>query len=155
MMNFKKFVQPYSKLNLDHFHDIIALRIKIFVIEQDCPYQDLDGKDKLAHHLFYTNNEDEVIAATRILPQNISYAEVSIGRVVVDESCRGTGLGHLIMEESMNFVQDEFGQVDIRLSAQKHLENYYGKHGFKSTGKEYLEDGIPHVEMLYTSSPPK
>ena len=155
MMNFKKFVQPYSKLNLDHFHDIIALRIKIFVIEQDCPYQDLDGKDKLAHHLFYTNNEDEVIAATRILPQNISYAEVSIGRVVVDESYRGTGLGHLIMEESMNFVQDEFGQVDIRLSAQKHLENYYGKHGFKSTGKEYLEDGIPHVEMLYTSSPPK
>ena len=100
MMNFKKFVQPYSKLSLDHFHDIIALRIKIFVIEQDCPYQDLDGKDKLAHHLFYTNNEDEVIAATRILPQNISYTEVSIGRVVVDESCRGTGLGHLIMEES-------------------------------------------------------
>ena len=155
MMNFKKFVQPYSKLSLDHFHDIIALRIKIFVIEQDCPYQDLDGKDKLAHHLFYTNNEDEVIAATRILPQNISYTEVSIGRVVVDESCRGTGLGHLIMEESINFVKDEFGQVDIRLSAQKHLENYYRKHGFKSTGKAYLEDGIPHVEMLYTSPPAK
>ena len=151
MMNFKKFVHPYSTLSLDHFHDIIALRIKIFVIEQDCPYQDLDGKDKLAHHLFYTNNEDEVIAATRILPQNISYAEVSIGRVVVDERCRGTGLGHLIMEESMNFVQAEFGQVDVRLSAQKHLENYYGKHGFRSTGKEYLEDGIPHVEMLYKS----
>ena len=153
MMNFKKFVQPYSTLSLDHFHDIIALRIKIFVIEQDCPYQDLDGKDKLAHHLFYTNNEDEVVAATRILPQNISYAEVSIGRVVVDERCRGTGLGHLIMEESMNFVQAEFGQVDVRLSAQKHLENYYGKHGFRSTGKEYLEDGIPHVEMLYKSEP--
>jgi len=151
MMNFKKFVQLYSTLSLDHFHDIIALRIKIFVIEQDCPYQDLDGKDKLAHHLFYTNNEDEVVAATRILPQNISYAEVSIGRVVVDEKCRGTGLGHLIMEESMNFVQAEFGQVDVRLSAQKHLENYYGKHGFRSTGKEYLEDGIPHVEMLYKS----
>ena len=123
MMNFKKFVQPYSALSLDHFHDIIALRIKIFVIEQDCPYQDLDGKDKLAYHLFYTNNEGEVVAATRILPQNISYAEVSVGRVVVDESCRGTGLGHLIMEESMKFVQAEFGPVDVRLSAQKHLEN--------------------------------
>ena len=151
MMNFKKFVQPYSALSLDHFHDIIALRIKIFVIEQDCPYQDLDGKDKLAYHLFYTNNEGEVVAATRILPQNTSYTEVSVGRVVVDESCRGTGLGHLIMEESMNFIQVEFGPVDVRLSAQKHLENYYGKHGFKSTGREYLEDGIPHVEMLYTS----
>ena len=151
MMNFKKFVQPYSALSLDHFHDIIALRIKIFVIEQDCPYQDLDGKDKLAYHLFYKNNEGEVVAATRILPQKISYAEVSVGRVVVDERFRGTGLGHLIMKESMNFVQAEFGPVDVRLSAQKHLENYYGKHGFKSTGKEYLEDGIPHVEMLYTS----
>jgi ElaA protein len=127
------------------------LRIKIFVIEQDCPYQDLDGKDKLAYHLFYTNTKNEVVAATRILPQNISYTEVSIGRVVVDESCRGTGIGHLIMKESMDFVLAKFGRVDVRLSAQKHLENYYGKHGFMSTGKEYLEDGIPHVEMLYKS----
>jgi ElaA protein len=150
-MNLKKIIQPFSALSLDHLHDIIALRIKIFVIEQDCPYQDLDGKDKLAYHLFYTNTKNEVVAATRILPQNISYTEVSIGRVVVDESCRGTGIGHLIMKESMDFVLAEFGRVDVRLSAQKHLENYYGKHGFMSTGKEYLEDGIPHVEMLYKS----
>ena len=150
-MNFKKFVRHYSSLSLDHFHDIIALRIKIFVIEQNCPYQDLDGKDKRAFHLFYTNNRNEVVAATRILPQNVSYAEVSVGRVVVDKSFRRTGLGHLIMEESMNFIQAEFGLIDVRLSAQKHLENYYEKHGFKSTGKEYLEDGIPHIEMLYKS----
>jgi len=154
-MNIEKNVAHYSQLNIDHFHDIIALRIKIFVIEQDCPYQDLDGKDKVAYHLFYTNNKDEVVAATRILPQNISYAEVSIGRVVVDKDYRGLGLGDLIMKESMNFVQAEFGQVNVRLSAQKHLENYYGKHGFKSTGKEYLEDGIPHVEMLYECDPKK
>ena len=152
-MNFKKNVAHYSKLSIDHFHDIIALRINIFVIEQDCPYQDLDGKDKLAYHLFYTNNKDDVIAATRILPQSISYAEVSIGRVVVDKDCRGLGMGDLIMEESMNFVQAKFGKVNVRLSAQKHLENYYGKHGFASTGKEYLEDGIPHVEMLYEYKP--
>ena len=154
-MNIEKNVAHYSQLNIDHFHDIIALRIKIFVIEQDCPYQDLDGKDKVGYHLFYTNNKDEVVAATRILPQNISYAEVSIGRVVVDKDYRGLGLGDLIMKESMNFVQAEFGQVNVRLSAQKHLENYYGKHGFKSTGKEYLEDGIPHVEMLYECDPKK
>tara|TARA_B100001287_G_scaffold188125_1_gene158850 strand:+ start:226 stop:690 length:465 start_codon:yes stop_codon:yes gene_type:complete len=154
-MNIEKNVAHYSQLNIDHFHDIIALRIKIFVIEQDCPYQDLDGKDKVGYHLFYTNNKDEVVAATRILPQNISYAEVSIGRVVVDKDYRGLGLGDLIMKESMNFVQAEFGQVNIRLSAQKHLENYYGKHGFASTGKEYLEDGIPHVEMLYECAPKK
>ena len=80
-MNIEKNVAHYSQLNIDHFHDIIALRIKIFVIEQDCPYQDLDGKDKVGYHLFYTNNKDEVVAATRILPQNISYAEVSLSLI--------------------------------------------------------------------------
>lgn len=148
-MNFTKFIKHFSDLSLEHFHDIIALRIKIFVIEQDCPYQDLDGKDKLAYHLFYTNDKHEVIAATRILEQNISYKEVSVGRVVVDQGCRGSGMGHEIMKQSMAFVMQKFGAVDVRLSAQKHLENYYEKHGFKSTGKEYLEDGIPHVEMLF------
>ena len=150
-MNFRKFIQPYTELNLDDFHDIIALRIKIFVIEQDCPYQDLDGNDKLAFHLYFKDEKNQIVAATRILPQNIAYDEVSIGRVVVDKSSRGTGLGHELMEQSMVFVQSQFGAADVRLSAQKHLENYYEKHGFKSTGKEYLEDGIPHVEMLFKS----
>ncbi|MEJ6589819.1 MAG: GNAT family N-acetyltransferase [Crocinitomicaceae bacterium] len=150
-MNFRKFIQAYTELNLDDFHDIIALRIKIFVIEQDCPYQDLDGNDKLAFHLYFKDEKNQIVAATRILPQNIAYDEVSIGRVVVDKSSRGTGLGHELMEQSMVFVQSQFGAADVRLSAQKHLENYYEKHGFKSTGKEYLEDGIPHVEMLFKS----
>ena len=150
-MNFRKFIQAYTELNLDDFHDIIALRIKIFVIEQDCPYQDLDGNDKLAFHLYFKDEKNQIVAATRILPQNIAYDEVSIGRVVVDKSSRGTGLGHELMEQSMAFVQSQFGAADVRLSAQKHLENYYEKHGFKSTGKEYLEDGIPHVEMLFKS----
>ena len=150
-MNFRKFIQAYTELNLDDFHDIIALRIKIFVIEQDCPYQDLDGNDKLAFNLYFKDEKNQIVAATRILPQNIAYDEVSIGRVVVDKSSRGTGLGHELMEQSMVFVQSQFGAADVRLSAQKHLENYYEKHGFKSTGKEYLEDGIPHVEMLFKS----
>ena len=150
-MNFRKFIQAYTELNLDDFHDIIALRIKIIVIEQDCPYQDLDGNDKLAFHLYFKDEKNQIVAATRILPQNIAYDEVSIGRVVVDKSSRGTGLGHELMEQSMVFVQSQFGAADVRLSAQKHLENYYEKHGFKSTGKEYLEDGIPHVEMLFKS----
>ena len=150
-MNFNKFVKKYSDLDLDDFHDIIALRIKIFVIEQDCPYQDLDGNDKLAFHLYFKDTENQIVAATRVLPQNIAYNEVSIGRVVVDENYRGTGLGHELMKQSMVFVERQFGVTDVRLSAQKHLENYYGKHGFTSTGKEYLEDGIPHVEMLFKS----
>lgn len=148
-MKFEHQVKSFQELSLEEFHDIIALRIQIFIIEQNCPYQEVDGKDKLAHHLFFKNEMDEIIAVTRILPQGISYEEVAIGRVVVHEDYRGTGLGNQLMADSMNFVRDKYGEVPVRLSAQKHLENYYGNHGFKSTGKEYLEDGIPHVEMLY------
>ena len=148
-MKFEHQVKSFQELSLEEFHDIIALRIQIFIIEQNCPYQEVDGKDKLAHHLFFKNEMDEIIAVTRILPQGIFYTEVAIGRVVVHEDYRGTGLGNQLMADSMNFVKDKYGEVPVRLSAQKHLENYYGNHGFKSTGKEYLEDGIPHVEMLY------
>ena len=148
-MKFEHQVKSFQELSLEEFHDIIALRIQIFIIEQNCPYQEVDGKDKLAHHLFFKNEMDEIIAVSRILPQGISYTEVAIGRVVVHEDYRGTGLGNQLMADSMNFVRDKYGEVPVRLSAQKHLENYYGNHGFKSTGKEYLEDGIPHVEMLY------
>ena len=149
-MKFQHEVKHFNDLSLSEFHDLIALRIQIFVIEQDCPYQEVDGKDKIAFHLFFKNEKDEMIATTRILPQGISYEEVAIGRVVVHEDHRGTGLGNQLMADSMSFVEKQFVKVSVRLSAQKHLENYYGKHGFKSTGKEYLEDGIPHIEMLYT-----
>ena len=149
-MKFEHEVKHFNELSTEEFHDLIALRIQIFVIEQDCPYQEVDGKDKVAFHLFFKNENNEMIATTRILPQGISYEEVAIGRVVVHENYRGTGLGHQLMADSMCFVEQEFGKGPVRLSAQKHLENYYGNHGFQSTGKEYLEDGIPHIEMLYS-----
>ena len=149
-MKFEHEVKHFNELSTEEFHDLIALRIQIFVIEQDCPYQEVDGKDKVAFHLFFKNENNEMIATTRILPQGISYDEVAIGRVVVHENYRGTGLGHQLMADSMSFVEQNFGKVPVRLSAQKHLENYYGNHGFQSTGKEYLEDGIPHIEMLYS-----
>ena len=84
-MTFKKIINHFSDISAAHFNDIVALRIKIFVIEQNCPYQELDGKDKDAIHLYYMDSEDTVVAATRILPTQISYEEVSIGRVVVAE----------------------------------------------------------------------
>lgn len=142
-------VKKYSELSIDEFHDIIQLRIEVFVIEQNCPYQDLDGKDKKAHHLFCKNKKGEILATSRILPEGISYQEVAIGRIVTSEKARGTGLGHELLEKSMNFCKEEYGPGPIRLSAQKHLENYYNRHNFFSTGKEYLEDGIPHIEMLF------
>lgn len=143
-------VKHYPVLTTNEFHDIIALRLKAFVVEQNCSYLDLDGKDKKCYHLICRDGYGKVIATARILPPGLAYPEVSIGRVVIDESSRGQGIGHELMTQSMTFVKDEFGDVPIRISAQKHLENYYGKHGFVSTGKEYLEDDIPHVEMLHS-----
>lgn len=141
--------KAYNELTLDEFHDLIALRIDIFVVEQNCPYAELDGKDKLADHIIALDGKSKIVATARILPPGIAYDTVAIGRVVVDESQRGKGTGHQLMKECMRFIELKFGKAPITLSAQKHLESYYAAHGFKSTGKEYLEDGIPHVEMKY------
>jgi ElaA protein len=143
-------IKYYPEINTNEFHDIIALRLKAFVVEQNCCYLDLDGKDKKCYHLICRDGYGKVVATARILPKGLAYAEVSIGRVVIDEPIRGRGAGHELMKKSMTFIAEEFGNVPIRISAQKHLENYYNEHGFLSTGKEYLEDNIPHVEMLFT-----
>jgi ElaA protein len=141
---------PYEKLSVDEFHDIAALRIEIFVVEQDCPYQELDGLDKIATHLWATD-EETVVACLRILPPGASYTECAIGRVVVSQAQRGTGLGHELMKRGMDMVKELYGPSDIKISAQEHLKSYYEKHEFKQCGDGYLEDGIPHIPMKYTS----
>jgi ElaA protein len=143
-------IKPYSEINTNEFHDIVVLRLKAFVVEQNCIYLDLDGKDKKCYHLICRDGMGTVVGTARIVPPGMSYAEVSIGRVVIDQSIRGTGAGHLLLEHCMRYIVEEFGEVAIRISAQKHLEKYYGQHHFFSTGKEYLEDNIPHIEMLYS-----
>jgi ElaA protein len=140
-------VKHYHDLTLNEFHDIIALRLDVFVVEQDCPYLDLDGKDKKCYHLICRDGKGDVMATSRILPPGISYEYTAIGRVVINKKYRGQGIGHEMMERCIQFSQNEFGNSPIIISAQKHLEEYYGKHQFVSTGSEYLEDGIPHVEM--------
>ncbi|MDD2983308.1 MAG: GNAT family N-acetyltransferase [Crocinitomicaceae bacterium] len=142
-------IKHFSELTTIEFHDLIALRMKVFVVEQNCPYLDLDGKDKKSYHLICRDGLGNVVATARMLPPGISYPEVSIGRVVIDDKIRGLGKGHELMEKCMLFAIDEFGAVPIRISAQKHLEDYYHSHGFDVSGETYLEDNIPHVEMLY------
>lgn len=143
-------IKHYRDLSLNEFHDIIALRLEAFVVEQNCAYLDLDGKDKKCYHLICRNGQGNVVATSRILPPGLSYKDTAIGRVVIDEELRGHGIGHDMMDRCIDFCKKEFGNAPIVISAQKHLENYYGKHDFKSTGNEYLEDGIPHVEMMLT-----
>jgi ElaA protein len=148
-----KVVKHYSDLSLDEFHDILQLRINVFVVEQNCPYAELDGKDKLSYHIYLKDNTtDKICACARILPQGISYPEVSIGRVASDTNRRGRGIGQELMKQTLNFITEKFGEVSVRISAQKYLVEFYESFDFVSTGKEYLEDDIPHVEMILVSN---
>jgi ElaA protein len=143
-------IKSYKELSLDEFHDIIALRIAVFVIEQNCPYQELDGKDKNSFHLIARNENNKIVGTARIIPAGISYHEVAIGRVVTSPEARNHKLGHKIMENALTFIDQQWKNESVKLSAQTHLTHFYQKHGFHSTGKEYLEDGIPHTEMKLT-----
>lgn len=140
----------YNDLSLNEFHDIVALRIKIFVVEQNCPYQELDGKDKKSYHLICRNGIGELVGTMRILPEGLAFDNIGFGRIALDENERGVKQGDEMIEEALAFCRAEFGDTPISLSGQKHLEAFYNKHNFFSTDKEYLEDGIPHVEMAYT-----
>jgi ElaA protein len=138
----------FEELDLRLFHDIVALRIAVFVVEQNCPYQELDGKDLTSIHIAGKNKANEIVALARIVPPHFDCNFPSIGRVIVNEKFRSEGYGHELMQKCITLTFEKFGMVDIHLSAQAHLEQFYATHGFVSTGKTYLEDGIPHVEMI-------
>ena len=121
-MNLNFQCKHFSELSFVEFHDIISVRLKTFVVEQNCVYQDLDGKDKKCYHLICRDGMGNIVATARILPPGISYGEVSIGRVVLQEELRGNGQGHELMNKCMAFCEKEFGRVPVRISAQKHLE---------------------------------
>jgi ElaA protein len=142
------FIKHFSELTALEFHNLLKLRIDVFVVEQNCPYPEIDGKDLEAYHFIGYNDLNEVVATCRILPKGVSYKEISIGRVATAKNVRQDGFGILMMEVVMKFTENKFGKEPIRISAQKYLVQFYEKFGFVSTGKEYFEDDIPHVEML-------
>lgn len=141
-------VKHFDELSALEYHHILYLRTEIFVVEQNCPYQEVDHKDLLAYHLFGSNEKNEVVAVTRILPENVSYKEISVGRVTIKKKYRGTGLSDKLMNVTFSAIEQLFGKQPIRISAQEYLLNFYSRHGFKAVSETYLEDDIPHVEML-------
>lgn len=139
----------FGELSLQQLYELLALRVEVFVIEQNCPYQDLDGKDQESMHLLGYSNDGQLVAYTRLLPKGVSYRDYpSIGRVVIAKKERGKGLGRPLMLKAIGAVQKHFGISAIKLSGQSHLQKYYQSLGFEPVGEEYLEDGIPHVAMV-------
>jgi len=139
--------KSFSELTNNELYDILKLRSEIFVVEQDCAYNDLDGLDKQAVHQFL-KKKGEIVAYSRLLKPGTRFPEYSIGRVVVKESERGTGLGIRMMEEAKNVILNEWKATSIKVSAQCYLQKFYENLGFKVMSEMYLEDGIPHYEML-------
>ncbi len=143
-------LKTFNELSLDEFHDILQLRINVFVVEQDCPYPELDTKDKLALHFFaYADDMPEkVIAYTRIFKPGDYYEEAALGRVVVHADYRQQKLGYELIEKTIEAIQERFNTSMIKIGAQTHLQNFYESFGFKQIGKGYIEDGIPHIHMI-------
>jgi ElaA protein len=140
-------VLEFNSLEPAVLYEILRLRSEVFVVEQQCVYLDLDGRDQQSLHLCGWLNE-ELIAYTRLLPPNLAYPEASIGRVVTKPSHRKHRFGRELMEVSIETVKSKFSTNCIRIGAQAYLQKFYESFGFISTGKEYLEDGIPHIEMI-------
>lgn len=136
----------FDELTAPELYAIIQLRNEVFVVEQNCVYQDADDKDRQAIHLCGWD-DSKLGAYTRIIPPGISYSEASIGRVVTSPAHRKTGLGRSLMEESIKFTLDHFNCTSIKIGAQVYLTHFYQSLGFIQSSEEYLEDGIPHIEM--------
>ena len=139
-------IKSFKELTIDELYAILQLRSEVFVVEQDCVYQDVDFKDQKALHVLGIKN-DKIVAYTRIFKPGDYFENSSIGRVVVAESERKFGYGHHLMEASIKAIKDHFKVDTITISAQKYLTKFYESHQFKQVGEEYLEDGIPHIRM--------
>jgi len=139
--------KKFDDLSPQELYTIMQLRNEVFVVEQNCVYQDADNKDPHCYHLMGLLN-NKLVAYTRLLPPGLAYTEASIGRVVSSPSARGGGVGRELMEKSIEQVSQLFGTTSIKIGAQLYLLKFYTSIGFQQTSTVYLEDNIEHVEMI-------
>lgn len=145
------FNKPFEKLTNDELYALLKLRVDVFVVEQDCPYPELDNYDQQAIHYFLKINE-EFAAYVRILPSNSKYEEVSIGRVLVLKKFRRQGYAQQIMQKAIDYVMNEWKETRIRVQGQEYLKDFYSGFGFEQVSESYLEDGIPHIDMIWEAN---
>ena len=141
-------IKPYSALILDELYQLLQLRVLVFVVEQDCPFQDLDGQDATALHLLGCTATGELAAYARLFGPGAYYPEASIGRVVTAPAYRRHGLGRELMNQALTQCAAVFGPQPVKIGAQYYLRNFYQSFGFAQQGNIYLEDGIEHIYMI-------
>jgi ElaA protein len=140
-------LKHFKELSADELYNVLQLRNEVFVVEQDCVFQDADDKDRNCYHLMGISN-NKLVAYTRLVPPGLIYNEASIGRVVTSPSARGSGAGKELMEKSIHHLYILFGHQPIKIGAQLYLKKFYESFGFVQSGEVYLEDGIRHIHML-------
>lgn len=145
-MDLKWKIKSFEALSLSELYQVLQLRSQVFVVEQNCVYQDIDAKDSKAVHVL-GKLEGEIVAYARLFGRGDYFDEASIGRVVVSPAHRDKKYGHDLMREAVEAVKTQFGETAIAISAQLYLKKFYEEHGFTAVGQTYLEDGIPHIRM--------
>lgn len=140
--------RSFQELSADELYDIFVLRQTVFAVEQNCAYLDADGVDRRSRHLYKRDDTGMMVAYLRLVEPGVKYAEPSIGRVITHPGVRRTGLGRELMAEGLRGATERYPGAAIRIGAQKWAEGFYRSLGFESVGYEFMEDGIPHVEML-------
>ena len=145
MINF--YTKNFEMLTTNELYEILRLRSEVFVVEQNCVYQDLDNKDQKALHILgYKNNT--IVAYARVFKAGDYFKKASIGRIVVHSKYRNKQIGFKLVQTAIMVINVHFKQYDIAISAQEHLEKFYNNLAFMRIGKSYLEDGIPHIKMI-------
>lgn len=135
--------RAFDELTVSELYAILALRAQVFVVEQAAAYQDVDGHDRAARHVWAEAPDGQIVAYLRIVPAGVTFDELSIGRVITAPAARGLGLGRVLMQRGLAIT----GDAPLRIGAQAHLERFYGELGFVRASDEYIEDNIPHIEM--------
>ena len=143
-------IKSFEQLSTTELHDLLRLRVDIFVVEQACAYHEIDGKDPMCMHVLGKDKTGEVIATARLAPAGVIYPEVSIGRVAIRKEFRSYGFGKVIMKHSIDYCNDELNATSIKIAGQLHLKKFYSELGFVQISEVYLWDGIEHIDMRFS-----
>jgi ElaA protein len=139
---------PFGQLTLQQVHDLYEARVAVFIVEQNCVFQDVDGADPACWHLFGHDPSGTLLAYCRLVPPGVKFAEASIGRVLTTKAARGSGAGRALMAEAVGRAEGLWPGQALRIGAQRYLDKFYGEFGFAQVSEPYDEDGIMHIEMV-------